>query len=227
MHALCGRWWGSNEGNEFFAYRNYPCIRPFQLNPTAHDWCSLSLWSLPIILNEAVLTATVKAIFFWLQNWSKVSHRQYNSAGKQQLLLILVVCRLLGASANSVYQTLFSPPPHNSLETRLAYPATLKVRGIAHVLNFPRTRNYPVTSIQLWHHNVYLPLYHLCIFWPTMTFLWLCILLHPPTARYFWYESQDSCTGSRHFWCFLGKKKSLYSYCLISLWCYHLSWTVS
>ena len=136
-----------------------------------------------------------------------MSHRQYNSAGKQQLLLILVVCRLLGASANSVYQTLFSPPPHNSLGTRLAYPATLKVRGIAHVLNFPRTRNYPVISIQLWHHNVYLPLYHLCIFWPTMTFLWLCILLHPPRARYFWYESQDSCTDSRHFWCFLGKKK--------------------
>ena len=51
-YALGGRWRRSDRGNKLFAYRNYPCVRAFQLNAMARDWCNFSLWSLPIVLNE-------------------------------------------------------------------------------------------------------------------------------------------------------------------------------
>ena len=61
-HTLCRRSWGSDEGTQPFICRNCPCVRPFQLNTVACDWCNLSLWSSPIALNEAIQTITVKAI---------------------------------------------------------------------------------------------------------------------------------------------------------------------
>ena len=72
-------WRRSNKGNKLLAHRNDSCVCPFQVNSTACDWCNLTLWSLPIVLNEAMQTATINAILLLTSKLRKVSHRQHNS----------------------------------------------------------------------------------------------------------------------------------------------------
>ena len=55
---------GAIKGNKLFTYRNYPCIRAFQLNAMARDWRNLSLWSLLIVVNEVMQTVNVRTILF-------------------------------------------------------------------------------------------------------------------------------------------------------------------
>ena len=55
---------GAIKGNKLFTYRNYPCSRAFQLNAMARDWCNLSLWSLPNVVNEVMQTVNVRTILF-------------------------------------------------------------------------------------------------------------------------------------------------------------------
>jgi len=54
----------SNKGSKLFAYRDYLCVRPFQPNAMARDWHNLSLWSLPIVMNEVMQTVYVRVILF-------------------------------------------------------------------------------------------------------------------------------------------------------------------
>ena len=64
LTTLCRRWRRSDKGNKLFAYRKYACVRPFLPIAMARDWLSLSLWSLSIIVNEAMQTVNVRAILF-------------------------------------------------------------------------------------------------------------------------------------------------------------------
>ena len=60
----------------FFTY-SFCCTVDIQiiLEVQVEDWRNLALWSLPMVLNEAMQTVTVKVILFLTSKAPKVSHR--------------------------------------------------------------------------------------------------------------------------------------------------------
>ena len=122
-HTLCEQWRRSDKGTQLFACRNCPCIRAFQQNTAACDWCNLFLWSSPITSNKAMQTVTVEAMLL-LTSKLPVMCLNVNITlqwGRKQTWPM----QELGACVHSVYQALFPPPPYESAGTRLKFTMTL------------------------------------------------------------------------------------------------------
>ena len=125
----CGTWLMQSFPLKFT--NRFECVCPFQLNAVAHDWCNLSLWNLPIALNEAMHTTTIKAILFLICPTGSITlHCDKYYAGYQGNL----------AHAQTVCTRLSFLLPHTRAWERVSTPAHVTRKSLRKLDPLPHAR---------------------------------------------------------------------------------------